>query len=106
MEKYVMLITPRSPLQIPENEILLTGHRNSTNGLYVTDLNNNTTAHSANKVDHLQNTTTKNSITFLYLAAFSPAISTLTTAIKKGFFETWLGLTVDAKQNMFLTCHI
>ena len=50
----------KSSLQIPEHEILLTGYRNSINGLYGTDFNdNNTTAHSANKVDHIQNSTTK-----------------------------------------------
>ena len=30
----------KSPIQIPENEILLTGHRDATNGLYITDLDN------------------------------------------------------------------
>ena len=86
----------KSPIQIPEHEILLTGHRNAKNGLYVTDFHNISTAHSANKVDHMQNATTKNSITFLYLAAFSPAISTLTQAIQKGFFHSWPGFTVNA----------
>ena len=86
----------KSPIQIPEHEILLTGHRNAKNGLYVTDFHNISTAHSANKVDHMQNATTKNSITFLYLAAFSPAISTLTKAIQKGFFDSWPGFTADA----------
>ena len=55
-------------LEIPEHEILPKGHRNFFNGLYGTYLNdNNTKAHSANKVDHMQNVTIKNSITFLYL---------------------------------------
>ena len=81
----------KSPLNIPENDTLLTGHRDAQNDLYVTDLNNNYTTHTANKVDHMQNSTTKNSITFLYLAAFSPAISTLTNAIKKK-----PGLTIEA----------
>ena len=93
--KYVNIC--KSSLQIPEHEILLTGHKYSINGLYGTDLNdNNAKAHSANKVDHMQNATTKNSITFLYLAAFSPDICTLTKAIQKGFFYLWLGFTVDA----------
>ena len=52
----------------------------------------------ANKVDQLHNATTKNAITFLYLAAFSPAITTLTTAIQKGFFKSWPGFTVEATQ--------
>ena len=52
--------------------------------------------HSVNKVDHLPNATTKNAITFLYLSAFSPAISTLTKAIQNEFFNLWPGLTVDA----------
>ena len=86
----------KSPIQIPKNETLPTGHRDATNGLYVTDLDNKNIAHSANKVDHIQNATTKNSITLLYLAAFSPAISTLNKAIQKGFFHSWLGFTVDA----------
>ena len=86
----------KSPLNIPENDTLLTGHRDAQNGLYVMDLNNNYTTHTANKVDHMHNSTTKNSITFLYLTAFSPAISTLTNAIKKGFFQSWPGLTIEA----------
>ena len=85
----------KTTLNIPTHEIILKGHRNPTNGLYITDIHN-ANVHVANKVDHLPNTTTKNAITFLYLAAFSPAISTLTKAIQKGFFSSWPGLTVDA----------
>ena len=64
-----------------------------TNGLYTTNLHQK---HLANKVDHVHNATTKSAITFLYLAAFSPAISTLTNAIRKGFFKSWPGFTVEA----------
>ena len=32
------------------------------------------------------------------MAAFSPAITTLTTAIQKGFFKSWPGFTVEATQ--------
>jgi len=83
----------KSSLQIPENDILLTGNRDETNGLYTTNLNSK---HLANKVDHVHNATTKSTITFLYLAAFSLAISTLTNAIRKGFFKSWPGFTVGA----------
>ena len=68
---------------IPKQNIIFKGCRNATNELYITILHN-TTKHAANKVDHLPNATTKNVITFLYLAAFTPAISTLTKAIQKG----------------------
>ena len=86
-----------NPVQIPDNTVVFTGHRNFANGLYVANLNDKQT-HLANKVDQLHNATTKNAITFLYLAAFSPAITTLTTAIQKGFFKSWPGFTVEATQ--------
>ena len=50
----------KSLQQIPEHEVVLIGHRNSTNG---TDLNN-IKSNSVNKVDHVQNGTTKISIIF------------------------------------------
>ena len=84
-----------NPVQIPDDNVVFTGHRNFSNGLYFADLNAKQT-HLANKIDHLPNATKKNAITFLYLAAFSPAISTLTTAIQKGFFKLWPGFTVEA----------
>ena len=70
------------------------GHRNLSNGLYFADLNAQQT-YLANKIDNLPNATTKSAITFLYLAVFSPEMSTLTQAIQKGFFKSWLGLSVD-----------
>jgi len=85
----------KSSLQIPENEILLTGKRDETNGLYTTNLNKRG-SHWANKLDHVHNATTRNVVTFLHLAAFSPAISSLTNAICRGFFKSWPGLTVKA----------
>ena len=85
----------RNPIQIPQQDILLTGKRDATNGLYITQLQNNK-SYFANKIDGMHHATTKNAITFLYLAAFSPAISTLTMAIKKGFFKSWPGFTVEA----------
>jgi hypothetical protein len=33
---------------------------------------------------------------YLHAAAFSPSVSTFTTAITKGFFTTWPGLTTEA----------
>ena len=75
-----------TPIIIKDNNVVFTGHRNYTNGLYYVDLNAQQT-HSVNKIDHLPNATTKNAITFLYLAAFNPTISTLTKAIQKDFFK-------------------
>ena len=47
-------------------------------------------------VDHYKYTTAKYLILFLNYATFSPSISTLIKAFKKGFFTTWPGLTVQA----------
>ena len=81
--------------KIPSKQILLEGTRDEQNGLWTTKLPKREPQKALN-FDHYKNTTSQNLILFLYYAAFSPAISTLIKAVKKGFFTTWPGFTVQA----------
>ena len=73
-------------IHVPNENIVLRGQRNPTNGLWTTPLEQK--RHELCKVDHYKNATIKKMMLFVYHAAFSPAVSTLIKAINKGFFQS------------------
>ena len=86
----------KAPLNIPENDTLLTGHRDAQNGLYVTDLNNKYTTHTANNIVYIHNSTTKFNHILIFSSLQSGYIHTNKCNQKSFFFQSWPGLTVDA----------
>ena len=81
--------------KMPSTQILLEGRRNEQNRLWTTILPKRE-QYEALTVDRYKYTTSKKLILFLYYTAFSPSISTLIKAVKKGFCTTWPGFTVQA----------
>ena len=81
--------------KIPANQILLEEKRSEKNGLWTITLPKRE-QYEALAIDHYKNTTSQNLILLFYYAAFSPPISTLIKVVKKGFFTTWPGFTVQA----------
>ena len=74
--------------------------RNTNNGLYYIDLQHLDPAPTTHLPQHslfynnVHTLSTKSDIMqYLHRAAFSPVVSSWTTAITAGFFPTWPGLT-------------
>jgi hypothetical protein len=85
-------------------KVLITGTRNSQTGLWQLDPHQ---AQSSKEPQHQANgiinsrTTKQQLATYLHACAFSPPISTWTTAIKKGHFASWPGLTAELIQKHY-----
>jgi hypothetical protein len=69
--------------------LILTGHRNATNGLWHVDLAA-PTIHLANA---LGDPTAADLVTFAHAALFSPVLSTLEKALERGYLTNFPGLT-------------
>ena len=88
-------------LTLVKKDITITGNRDANNGLYYTNLAScsqptvqktqslhTSYAHSAYSIS-----TKGYLVCYLHLSAFSPVISTWTSAIDAGYYTTWPGLT-------------
>jgi hypothetical protein len=72
-----------------DNKLILTGHRNTTNGLWHNDL----TALTIDLAPAIGNPTAANLVTFVHATLFSPALSTLEKALNHGYLTNFPGLT-------------
>jgi hypothetical protein len=101
-----------SDVRISKNDTLISGQRDSRDGLYYIDLASTDAVHSrvprpistpslptlsikSAALNAYAMTTKRDLILYLHRAAFSPVVSTWTEAINAGFFTTWPGLTSD-----------
>ena len=89
---------------VQEGVVSVIGKRDMRTGLWFVDIDKNTAAaplpqqhpsysHQANSA--YEQKSKEDLINFLHRAAFSPYVSTWTSAIDKNFFSTWPGLTTD-----------
>ena len=90
---YDIQFTRQKVLLFKSQKLVLQGNRNRQNGMWYLNLptQETQTMHSANFV--LPYKPIKQVIQFLHAACFSPCISTWCSAIDKGFFKSWPGLT-------------
>ena len=88
-------------LTLVKQDITITGKRNTINGLYYIDLapcsqptvQNTLSLHTAYAHSAYKISTKSDLVRYLHHAAFSPVISTWTSAIDAGYCTTWPGLT-------------
>ena len=79
------------------NQTILTGKRNPLSGLWNIPLE--TTTPQINNV--YQTKSIPDLIQYLHSAAFSPIASTWFKAIKRGYFQSWPGLTIEAARKHY-----
>ena len=74
------------------NQDIMQGHRdNTTNGLWTLQLQHQETA---NSVTH-KSTLTEDLVAYVHTSLFSPTVSTLKTALRKGYLPQFPGLTLE-----------
>ena len=75
---------------IKENKQVMEGNRNPKNKLWTMPLTAETKINNITKIKSIGNM-----MKYLHMVMFSPALETLKKVIKKGYFKTWPGFTVD-----------